>query len=63
MVKVEQKEDPSTELGTSKELYVCEKCGFHYAGKEWAEKCEAWCKEHPSCNLEIIQYAEEGKHE
>ena len=63
MVKVEEKEN--------KEFYVCEICGFHYAdgssslatGKELAEKCEAWCKEHQSCNLEIIQYAEEGKNE
>lgn len=45
-----------------KELYQCEECGFKYAddstslttGKEWAEKCEAWCKKHQSCNIEII---------
>jgi len=42
----------------NKELYQCEKCGFHYADKEWAEKCEAWCKEHHSCNLEITAHAE-----
>lgn len=28
-----------------------------YKQKEWAEKCEAWCKEHQSCNLEIIAHA------
>src|SRR3989338_5049623 len=41
--------------------YECEACGFRYAddptslitGKEWAEKCEVWCKEHNSCNIEI----------
>lgn len=33
----------------NKELYQCEECGFQYAEKEWAEKCEAWCKEHKSC--------------
>ncbi len=33
-------------------LYQCKECGFHYANPEWAEKCEAWCKEHHSCNLE-----------
>ena len=61
MVKVIQK-DPSTALGASnKELYQCEECGFHYAEKEWAEKCEAWCREHKSCNIEITAHAEENK--
>lgn len=49
----------------NRELYQCEECGLKYAddstssitGKEWAEKCEAWCKEHKSCNLEIIEHA------
>lgn len=49
MTKVIQKED--------KELYRCEKCGFQYADKAWAEKCEAWCREHQSCNLEITAHA------
>ncbi len=39
----------------------CDICGFHYKEKEWAEKCEAWCKEHHSCNLEITEHAEENK--
>jgi len=39
------------------ELYQCEECGFKYKANEWAEKCQEWCKEHKSCNLEIIQYA------
>ena len=39
------------------ELYQCEECGFKYKEREWAEKCEAWCKEHKSCNLEITQHA------
>ncbi len=37
----------------SKVLYVCEECGFAYEQEEWAEKCQAWCSEHQSCNLEI----------
>ena len=40
-----------------KELYQCEECGLHYAKKETAEKCEAWGREHKSCNLEIIKEA------
>jgi hypothetical protein len=40
-----------------KELHQCEECGFQYAEKVWAEKCEAWCKEHQSCNIEITAHA------
>ena len=39
------------------ELYQCEECGFNYDEKEWAEKCEAWCREYKSCNLEITSHA------
>lgn len=48
MVKVIQQEN--------KALYQCEECGFKYEEKEWAGKCETWCKEHKSCNLEIITH-------
>ena len=41
----------------NRKLYQCEECGFKYAKKETAEKCEAWCREHKSCNLEIIKEA------
>ena len=49
MVKLIQK--------NNKELHQCDECGFQYAEKEWAEKCEAWCKEHKSCNIEITSHA------
>jgi len=39
-------------------LYQCEECKLLYKEREIAEKCEAWCKEHKSCNLDIIKYAE-----
>ncbi len=57
------REDPSTTLGASnkKELYQCEECGFHYEDREWAERCEAWCREHKSCNIEITAHAEENE--
>lgn len=45
----------------NKETYQCEECGFHYEEKEQAEKCEAWCKERHSCNLEITAHALENK--
>jgi len=37
-------------------LYQCEVCGYRYEDKVYAEKCEAWCKERRSCNLEIIAH-------
>lgn len=40
-----------------KQLYRCPECGFEYKEKEWAEKCEAYCKEHKSCNIEVIKHA------
>ncbi|MDP3794862.1 MAG: hypothetical protein Q8R13_02965 [bacterium] len=49
MTKIIQKDN--------KELHQCEECGFRYEDKEWAEKCEAWCKEHQSCNIEITAHA------
>jgi len=40
-----------------KTLYVCEACGFAYEEREWAEKCQEWCQEHHSCNIEIMAHA------
>lgn len=48
MVKTTQQEN--------KERYLCEECGFRYKEKKWAEKCEAWCREHQSCNMEITAH-------
>jgi len=45
----------------NKELYQCEECGFYYESKERAGKCEAWCKEHKSCNIEITAQASENR--
>lgn len=38
-------------------LYKCPECSLYYKEKEWAEKCEKWCKENQSCNLDIISHA------
>ena len=38
-------------------LYICEECGLAYKEKEWAEKCQKWCRENKSCNLEITSHA------
>ena len=37
--------------------FACEECKLLYRNKNWAEKCEAWCKEHHSCNLEITRHS------
>jgi len=44
-------------IKTKKEYFKCEECGFLYKGSEWAEKCEKWCKEKHSCNIEITKHA------
>lgn len=49
MVKVVQKKNG--------EYYKCEECGLFYADDETAKKCQAWCAEHKSCNLDIIKHA------
>ena len=39
-------------------LDECPECKLKYREKKWAKACEAWCKEHHSCNLEITAHAE-----
>ncbi|MDP3879013.1 MAG: hypothetical protein Q8Q07_01740 [Dehalococcoidales bacterium] len=40
-----------------KTFYACEECGLAYEEREQAERCEAWCREYHSSNLEIIRQA------
>lgn len=42
---------------TSEKIFVCPECNLEYKDAGWAKKCALWCKEHHSCNLEIIEYA------
>ncbi len=44
-------------LKNSKKFYICDACGFAYEQKEQAQKCQRWCEEHNSCNLELTKYA------
>ena len=37
--------------------HQCEECKLVYDKKAIAEQCEAWCKEHKSCNIEITKHA------
>ncbi len=36
--------------------FRCTECGYRYEEKERADKCEAWCAEHKSCNLDITAH-------
>ncbi len=49
-----------TGMPSSEGPYQCPECGLHYNEKEWADKCEVWCKEHKSCNLVITSHAIEN---
>ncbi len=44
-------------IKNNQKSYMCEECDMFYKEKEWAEKCEALCKEHHSCNIEITNHA------
>lgn len=48
-------------MNTKPKLYQCPECGLHYEDQEIAKRCEAFCKEHKACNLEITQYSVENK--
>lgn len=41
----------------NKKYFICEECKFAYKEKEWARKCEEWCKKNHSCNIEITKHA------
>ncbi|MBI4147581.1 hypothetical protein HY494_02930 [Candidatus Woesearchaeota archaeon] len=40
-----------------KTLYRCEACNFLYNQEELALECEAHCRKHKSCSLEITEKA------
>ena len=42
-------------------LYTCAECNMDYSDADWAKKCAERCKEHKSCNLDIIQHAVQKK--
>ncbi len=39
----------------NKNYYQCQECGHIYETEELVNKCEEWCKEHRSFNLEIVK--------
>ncbi len=40
-----------------RKFYQCEECKLLYEDRSWAQKCQVWCKENNSCNLEITKHA------
>ena len=41
----------------SKTYHQCSECKLLYPKKKFAEECEAWCREHKTCNTEIMKRA------
>jgi hypothetical protein len=42
------------------QLFQCPECGLHYSDEQLAKECEAFCREHQACNLEIIRQSVES---
>ncbi len=40
-----------------KEAFICENCKLAYLDSSIAQKCENWCNENNSCNIEMIKDA------
>ncbi len=43
-----------------KNIHKCEECGMSYKEEDLAKQCQAWCKEHGTCNVEITKNAIEN---
>ena len=39
------------EVRDNQKHFYCEVCKLVYKEKEWAEKCEKWCKNNSTCNI------------
>jgi len=37
--------------------HYCEDCELVYESRDWAERCEAWCRENDTCNIEITRHS------
>ena len=40
-----------------KKIFRCPVCGLHYKDKAIAKRCEAYCKKHNGCSLEITKFS------
>ena len=48
-------------INKPKKYFRCNECKLFYKNKEWAKKCESFCKKYHACNTEIIVYAIRGE--
>lgn len=50
-------------MSVNQKRYQCPICLLEYTEEEWAKKCESWCSQYKSCNIEITKHAikEKGK--
>jgi hypothetical protein len=42
------------------EVYQCPICQLHFHQKSVQQQCEAWCRTHPSCHLQIASQSLEA---
>lgn len=42
-----------------RKYYQCAICGIYYETREWAQKCEEFCRKNKSCSVEITKHAVE----
>ncbi len=40
-----------------RKVFFCEECGFGYADRKTASKCEEWCSTRGTCSMEITKHA------
>jgi len=43
-----------------RECFQCSECKLMYKDRKLAAKCEAWCRKHKSCNIDIIRHSITG---
>ncbi len=48
-------------MSDKKQIYQCQECGLHYRKKGLAKQCEAFCKKHKACSMEIASQAIENQ--
>lgn len=42
-------------------FFMCPECGLHYRDEKLAKRCEAFCKKHKACSMEIAKHSLESK--
>lgn len=42
---------------TNEVIFQCSDCGLHYKDAKIARKCEAYCKKHKACSMEVTKHS------